>query len=1347
MYINNPNKKINFLGNKFVTPEFYLIENDHKNDGRIYKDFYDEADYFARSPVFYNKIKQTKITIAEPPSVSKSKGSSVIMQIVPSAIMSLSSLITAFFAVRKYQSGESDKESIITSVLMCVIFLFTGIFWPFIQHFYEKISDHLSIFKSKRTYKKYLSNKSKSINELRLKDQATLKNIYLSIEECATIIQKRTPYLFSVGFDNERFLSVKLGIGNIPFNAIFEYKRPEFMPENNKLYDDIDKMVTEMKQLNNVPVSLSLKNSNVVAFIKKGLVNKYDYIKTILFQIVTFHSFSDVKIVILTKKDGNYGLASFKKLKHCWDDSMTTRFFATTLNEATDISTYLEKQFLERQKEKPHDKETKDKIAYIIISDSISTYRDLNIIKDILETKDYFGFSLLMFDDKLTNIPKECTKFVEYDNENGSCFANEMESGNIKNFKTNLNYTIDNYVNIDKYCTLLANIPMKIATNKTNNLPSTLGFLEMYGVGNIEMLNCDLKWKQSDVVNTLAAPVGVDANDNLIYLDLHEKRHGPHGLIAGMTGSGKSEFIITYILSLAVNYSPEEVQFVLIDYKGGGLAGAFENRQTGIKLPHLVGTITNLDKSEMNRTLASIQSELQRRQRKFNEVKEKMNTGTIDIYKYQKLYREGKISDPMSHLFIISDEFAELKSQQPDFMDQLVSAARIGRSLGVHLILATQKPSGVVDDQIWSNSKFKVCCKVQTAEDSSEMLGKTDAAYLKDSGRFYLQVGYDIYYILGQSAYSGLKYIPSEKIKTNVDNSLVALNDTGEIIKTINDKDNEKKDVEQKDLGEELSNILKYIIDVASKNNYKINQLWLDNIPNEIFLESIKNKYINDIVLEKGILNPTIGEYDNPEAQSQGVVTLPITTDGNCFVGGVSGSGKSTFLSTLILSTIISHSTNEVNFYIIDFANEKLKKFDRAPQVGNVLTMDNNDKVMILLNRIKMEMKTRKKILSKADADYLSYVKNDIKPYLPNYIVIINGFDSFKEQYSDFIDDNFMSIIRESNKYGITFIVAATDLNAMYSSQLEQFPQKILFKFNDDDAYLDTFGTNLIPADNPGRGLIKIHGEVYQFQTAKILPDENINDALKCVFEKLSKIMPKADQIPIMPDFVNADCFNNTEVSLSRVPIGYNIDTIQPSLYNFENHISLILGSKEKNLLYFINSLSGVITSISKLKVLVLDGNKKFTSIDRKNIKYYDSDFSKLIEFLYNNLKKFNKNTENRIIVFISGYEKIEQHLKEFFGEDIKEKITLEKLIYESNDHDMMKFIICGTYDNGLLFENEEWYSYLSKKNGILISSDFDGQEFIAAKRDPNEFNLSLDETNAIVVRNSVKEFITYISE
>ena len=299
-------------------------------------------------------------------------------------------------------------------------------------------------------------------------------------------------------------------------------------------------------------------------------------------------------------------------------------------------------------------------------------------------------------------------------------------------------------------------------------------------------------------------------------------------------------YFLNNILSLAINYHPNEVQFVLIDYKGGGIAGAFENRQTVVRLPHLVGTITNLDTSEMNRTLVSIESELKRRQIKFNQVRDLLGESTIDIYKYQKLYREGKITEPISHLFIISDEFAELKKQQPEFMNQLISIARIGRSLGIHLILATQKPSGVVNDQIWSNSKFKICLKVQDRSDSMEVLKKPDAASIKEVGRFYLQVGYDEYFEIGQSGWAGAKYNPTDYVVEKIDDSIDFVNNIGYSIKTIN---NNMDNTQVENSGDQLTNIVRYIINLSQKNNIVTQKLWLDSIPENIYLFDLIKKY------------------------------------------------------------------------------------------------------------------------------------------------------------------------------------------------------------------------------------------------------------------------------------------------------------------------------------------------------------------------------------------------------------------------------------------------------------------------------------------------------------------------
>lgn len=370
--------------------------------------------------------------------------------------------------------------------------------------------------------------------------------------------------------------------------------------------------------------------------------------------------------------------------------------------------------------------------------------------------------------DEFKDLPKECSAVIELQEETGLIYNKKDISGKKLLFKPDI------YIreNADKYSTQLANIYLDVQ-GAGFNLPNLIPFLQLFGVGRIEHLNALQRWKENNPTKSLQTEVGVNTLGDKFMLDLHEKYHGPHGLVAGMTGSGKSEFIMTYILSLAVNYHPYEVAFILIDYKGGGMAKTFE------KLPHTAGIITNLDSAAIKRSLISIESELKRRQKIFSDISKEIGTSNIDIYEYQKLYREGIANEPLQHLFIISDEFAELKAQQPEFMAQLISTARIGRSLGVHLILATQKPAGVVDDQIWSNSKFKVCLKVQDRADSMDMLKRPDAAELTRTGRFYLQVGYNELFELGQSAWSGAEYQPSDRLTKQLDDSVSIINNNG----------------------------------------------------------------------------------------------------------------------------------------------------------------------------------------------------------------------------------------------------------------------------------------------------------------------------------------------------------------------------------------------------------------------------------------------------------------------------------------------------------------------------------------------------------------------------------------
>ena len=786
----------------------YLNYNVGENDVPLYK----EDDYFFHKPRLKMGYDEEEIKIDPPTQKELKEDVPAIFQLGTGMTMVVSSVATAYRSIIQYNSGKTGKTDLIISLVTAGVMLLCSFILPKIISMFNKRRLKIRDKKRENKYNEYLSKKQGEINKVIKYESQSLFDNNPSSKECFENIVGVKNRLFEREISDTDFLTIRLGLGNIPSSLKISAPEERFTIDEDSLLDKVYTMVDASKNLNNVPITLSLCN-NYVSSIICNTQNSEDYFNGILLQLLCLHNPKDLKIIFLTSKKNSYKWNYLKLVPHIYSIDKQTRYFADNEDEAKKILKELDDIYINRREEiKNSSKEINETIDskdyyksfepyYIIITDNYKKYKDLDFISKLVNFNTNIGFSLLVLDNSLKNLPNECNKYAYVTDKDSCMFEKDYNKSNQVNFVTEVFNNLDMY----RVARELSNVPIQTLA-EIYNLPTTLSFLEMYNVGNIEQLNILNKWTTSNPMASLECPIGVTTSGELFKLDLHEKAHGPHGLIAGSTGSGKSEFIITYILSMAINYHPDEVQFVLIDYKGGGLAGAFENKETGVKIPHLSGTITNLDVSEMNRTLVSINSEFKRRQAKFNEVRDKLGESTIDIYKYQKYYREGLIKDPIPHLFIVSDEFAELKSQQPEFMDELISTARIGRSLGVHLILATQKPSGVVNDQIWSNSKFKICLKVQTKQDSMEMLKRPEAASIKETGRFYLQVGYDELFELGQSAWAGAQYVPTERVIKKVDDSISFINNTGEIIKSANNINNKELD-NKKNYGDQLTNI------------------------------------------------------------------------------------------------------------------------------------------------------------------------------------------------------------------------------------------------------------------------------------------------------------------------------------------------------------------------------------------------------------------------------------------------------------------------------------------------------------------------------------------------------------
>ena len=751
---------------------------------------------------------------------------------------------------------------------------------------------------------------------------------------------------------------------------------------------------------------------------------------------------------------------------------------------------------------------------------------------------------------------------------------------------------------------------------------------------------------------------------------------------------------------MCINYSPYEVQFVLIDYKGGGLAGAFENREKGTKIPHLVGTITNLDTSEMNRTLVSIRSELKRRQQLFNDVRDSLGESTIDIYKYQKYYREGQIKEPIAHLFIISDEFAELKAQQPDFMDELVSTARIGRSLGVHLILSTQKPSGVVDDQIWSNAKFKVCLKVQSESDSQEMLKRPDAATIKETGRFYLQIGYDEVFEIGQSAWSGAKYIPTDIIEKKIDDSINFINNSGDTIKKIN---NIIKKEEQFSKGEQLTNIVKYLTSLAIKEKIRIKQLWLPSIPNEIYLGNTIKKY--NFKPAKYEFISIIGEYDDPENQRQGLLTVDIAESGNIIIYGVTGSGKENQVVTMLYSLCSYHYPQELNIYIMDFGAEVLKVFSKMPHVGDYVTSYDNDKVNNLLNLIEREFNKRKEILSEFGGSFSTY-NSKCEEKLPLMLIVINNYESFYESYNG-LEDSFNRLFRESSKFGIIFLVTASATNALTTRVSQNFATIYGLRFNDEYEfrYLLDAPAGLVPKKVFGRGLTKVNGKPVEYQTAYITVFDSINETIKQNAISLTNYYKvKVKPIPSIPSEVSSKSLRKYVDNLTNVPIGINVKDYEIATYDFKTpRITSIIGNDIQYSSEFLSDFYKMLTELPNTILLMLD---TFMTIDIPQKITSTTDAVEFIPVIYDVMNKPDQPSEHRVVI-INGISDILDDIT--LADELKN--TLRYLLANASRYPNTSFILIDEYQRYRNLTVDGWYqSNPDLTGGIWIGEGIENQ-------------------------------------
>ena len=1281
-----------------------------------------ETEYFYRTPRFKRELEKAQFVIDAPPQTPIGDEMPMILLIGPSVTMGFSALSMGIFTLTN-AINNGNFSSAVPTLVMSLSMLMGTILWPILSKRYQKKKAHEKEAARQTRYRAYLKDLDGHIKEECAKQEEILRENYISVADCAKRVAETDINLWERGIDQADILCLRVGIGDRDIYADFKAPEKRFSLDDDSLRDELFALCDKPKKLHNVPITISLVENRFTSVIgeRKKCI---DFANGLVIQLTALYGYDDVKTVFVYDEIERLDFGYAKWLHHAWSGGEKLRMIASNINELKEVSAHIEKEIeirkglddVHMKKASPH---------YVIFAFSRELALRAEMLKQLYALEKHVNISVISFFDELKNVPKECTAVIELDGLNGRIFDKNDTSGKSVSFINDIACSKD----MDAYSINLANIYLDLSGG-SYQLPQMVTFLEMFSVSKVEHLNASLRWRENDPTKSLQVPIGVNTLGDLFYLDLHEKFHGPHGLVAGMTGSGKSEFIITFILSLALNYHPNEAAFILIDYKGGGMAKAFET------LPHVAGIITNLDGSAIKRSLVSIESELKHRQAIFTEAGKHLGTSNIDIYKYQKAYRNGQVKEPLPHLFIISDEFAELKTQQPEFMTKLVSAARIGRSLGVHLVLATQKPAGVVDDQIWSNSKFRVCLKVQDRSDSMEMLKRPDAAELSETGRFYLQVGYNELFEMGQSAWAGAGYSPNESEAADETCSISVIDMNGYVMQSA--KTETRYSTDESLIKKQMDIITEYISKTAKDENVFTRQLWLPPIDPVIILQDLYKKYPKEKT-EPFKLNPLVGEIDDPARQRRLPLYMPVSDEGNAIIYGFAGSGKATFITAVLYDLLCTHNAETLKTYIMDFGAETLRIFAKAPQVGDVIFSGDSEKIVNLLKMLRTEITNRKKLFSEWGGDYASYCSNS-GSLMPNILVIINNYSAFAEGYADY-EDYIYSLSQEGTKYGIYFILTSTSTNGIRYKLLQNFKQAFVLQLNDNSEYYNVLGNTggVFPEKSKGRGILR-RDEIFEFQTAHIAPPKSVTEEIRGLCAALAD-MPEvkyAKRIPILPDVVNAEFFSDVEVTTKRLPIGVNRSTMNIEYLPLaSNFITLIAASDASITVQFTQGLAEILPARAKINVTVLDVYKMFEPDDSKKYQYINEDMESAVINLFNLTLERHKAYKDNPQTSFEHVAYIIPSLSGLFGllsEDGTDKLNV---LLENGSTAYKISIIASDGSTELqLLSMRAWYRAHCAGNGIWVGDGIANQYELKISKITNELYNEIGNAFGIVVNN-----------
>ena len=1104
-----------------------------------------------RSPRLIYRPEQEKIQIQAPGAAPTKPQHELLRTLIPPLLMIAMTLVISIFQPRGLYILLTVAMSLSTMIFSVL---------SFVKNRKKYEEDKEERFTS---YRHYLKDKAMQLHELEEKEKKGSLYHYPDLASLDTMAASFSPRIYEKALLHFDFLHYRLGLASLtPYFSLL-YNQKEGSGKKDPLEEEVYQLYSRHRKIEGLPLVANLLACPLGYVGPRKLV--LEQLQILISQLSFFHSYHDLQIISILPQEEKEAWDWLRWLPHAVLKEVNVRGLVYDQRSRDQVLNSLY-QILKQREAQRKSRELAEGQAfrphYLVLITDESLILDHVIMEYFSENPSHLGCSLIFVQDVLSSLSENVQTVVSIkDKEHGQLL---LEEGHLRE----QNFQLDHFpsrFDKERWARRLASLHH--VENLRSSIPDQVGFMELYESEKVEDLKVADRWQGNTPYKTLSVPIGFRGKGDVVSLDLHEKAHGPHGLVAGTTGSGKSELIQTYILSLALNFHPHDVAFLLIDYKGGGMAHLFKD------LPHLLGTITNLDGNQSMRALASINAELKRRQRLF--AQHEVN----HINQYQKKVKLGQASEPLPHLFLISDEFAELKSNQPEFMKELVSTARIGRSLGIHLILATQKPSGVVDEQIWSNSRFKLALKVADRSDSMEMLKTADAADITQVGRAYLQVGNNEVYELFQSAYSGADYRENKTDAGIEDQPLYLINDLGQY-QILNPDLSGLSEIDTiKEVASELDAVVAHITKVSQDLNLTpLPRPWLPPLPERINVQELAQP-----VNTSSDLSFTFGLADLPHEQKQEPVTITLSQEGHVALYGSPGSGKTSFLQTAVMELARHYNPDQLSFYLLDFGTNGLAALAKLPHVADSLRLDQEDKLDKLSRILDKELKRRKALLNQAGVSTLPLYQQLTGEKLSRLVLVLDSFEGMKDApYEDTLLKILVRISREGLAVGMHLILTAGRQMSLRAALHSNIMVQMSLPQNDYSDVTAAVGSTPMARQMEtikGRLLMK-REEVQVVQVALANGGRTDSQVMEWIRDEVESLktawngtLPSA--IPMVPEELRPDYFYQVPsvqaaLKAGQIPLGLDLETVEAVSWDGGDNL-LYLTDKEEQMAGFLD--------------------------------------------------------------------------------------------------------------------------------------------------------------------------------